>query len=74
MLCCNDCGTPTDGVELSPGCRSAKCPDCHAASVHVGDPGAKSPAAAQPNRPSRTARRGPIAKKKATRSRRRSTV
>lgn len=28
MLCCNGCGHPTDGVSLSPGSRSARCPDC----------------------------------------------
>lgn len=32
-MTCTRCGNPTDGVELSPGCRSACCPACHVAGV-----------------------------------------
>jgi hypothetical protein len=50
-MTCTRCGNPTDGVELSPGCRSACCPACHAAGVAPPRTGTPSADRKRPRKP-----------------------
>lgn len=56
-MTCTRCGKPTDGVELSPGCRSAVCPTCH-------DSGRKPPVHPTKSPPATNGRKGPKKGKK----------